>query len=787
MFKNYLKATWRNLIKNKTYSILNITGLAIGVACAALIFLWVEDELTYNHQFERRDRIYKVMENQTYDGQVMTFGSTPGPLAAAIKTDIPGIKNSARITWGERALFTLGDKSIYEQGNYADSSYLDMYTLPFIKGSSATAFADIHSIVVTEKMANKFFGSASEAMGKNLKMNNQQEYTVTGVIQDLPKNISLRFEWLVSFRVYEERNAWLTNWGSNSLQTMVELAPNANLAAINKQLSGFIKAKMNNETTTQPFLFAMNDWRLYSKFENGHQVGGRIKYVKLFSIIAWIILIIACINFMNLATARSEKRAREVGVRKVLGAGKQMLIAQFIGEALVMALLSVVLAVLLVYLALPAFSKMVDKELTMQLFKPLHFGSLLAIGLVCGLFAGSYPAFYLSSFNPVAVLKGLKLKTGVKAIVFRKGLVIFQFAISIVLIICTTVIYQQIQHVKSRNLGYDKDHLLITPGYKSLVDHFPAVKSQLQQTGVVDNAALSDQYILNIGSNTGDFKWQGKDPNKQILIQLVNSGAGLFNTMGMKMKEGRDFYDASTVDSNNVVINEKLASLMGKSGGIGQIINRGDRQLRIVGIVKNFVYNDMYAEPEPVIFFYAPANTYNIFIKLKPTSDLPGAMAKVETVIKANNPAYPFESNFVDEYFDSFFKSELLIGKLAAVFAALAIFISCLGLFGLAAFSAEQRKKEIGIRKVLGASTSGITNLLSKEFLQLVGLACIISFPLAWWLMKNWLNDYTYRTSIHWWVFAVAGVVSMLIAVLTVSFQAVKAALANPVKSLRTE
>jgi ABC-type antimicrobial peptide transport system permease subunit len=452
-----------------------------------------------------------------------------------------------------------------------------------------------------------------------------------------------------------------------------------------------------------------------------------------------------------------------------------------------MALISVILAVFIVYLALPGFNKMVDKELTIQLFKPLHICFLLAVGIVCGLFAGSYPAFYLSSFNPVSVLKGLKLKTGVKAIVFRKGLVIFQFAISIVLIICTTVIYQQIQHVKNRNLGYDREHLVMTPGYANLVSHFPAVKTQLQATGAVDNAALTDQYILNIGSNSGDFSWQGKDPNKQILIQMVYTGSGLFNTMGMKLKDGRDFYEASTIDSNNVVINEKMAALMGKSGVVGEIITRDNRQLRIVGIVKNFVYNDMYAEPDPVMFFYDPAHTYNMFIKLKPTNDLQGAMAKVEKVIKANNPAYPFESNFVDEYFDSFFKGELLIGKLAAIFAGLAIFISCLGLFGLAAFSAEQRKKEIGIRKVLGASTSRITNLLSREFLILVGLACIISFPVAWWLMRNWLSDYNYHTTIHWWVFALAGIVSMLIALLTVSFQAIKAAIANPVKSLRTE
>lgn len=447
-------------MKNKIYSFLNIFGLAIGIACAALIFLWVEDELTYNNYFSNRNNLYKVKDRQTYDGTTFVFDATPGLMAQAMKAEIPGIKNTARSTWGNQLLFSLGDKTVYEQGNYVDSGFLKMFQLQFSKGNADKAFNQLYSIVISEKMANKFFRT-TDVIGKTLKVNNKQDYVITGVIKDLPENVSFKFDWLAPFQIYENDNTWLKDWGNNGVVTYVELQPNADTNSINKKLYSYVQTKQDS-TLAKMSIYPMNRWRLYNNFDtNGKEKEGRLKYVNLFSVIAWIILIIACINFMNLATARSEKRAREVGVRKVLGAAKRKLIIQFIGEALFMSLLSTLFAIIIILLSLPAFNTLVEKQLTLDIFNPSHFGALLLIAVLCGLIAGSYPAFYLSSFNPVAVLKGLKLKTGNAGFV-RKGLVVLQFTISVTLIISTIIIYQQIQHVKNRELGYNKQGLIYT-------------------------------------------------------------------------------------------------------------------------------------------------------------------------------------------------------------------------------------------------------------------------------------------------------------------------------------
>jgi putative ABC transport system permease protein len=526
---------------------------------------------------------------------------------------------------------------------------------------------------------------------------------------------------------------------------------------------------------------------LYDSFENGKEVPGRIKYVNLFSLIAWIILIIACINFMNLSTARSEQRAREVGVRKVLGAGKGKLIGQFIGESLILALVSAVIAVAIIYLSLPAFNSLVEKQLSLNLTNPLHIGGILAIAIICGLIAGSYPAFYLSSFNPIMVLKGLKIKASGSAGFIRKGLVVTQFSISIILIISTILIYQQIHHIKNRDLGYNKQDLIYVQLQGKMRQHFNAIKNDLLSTGVVKNASLSNSRVLNLGSNTGDFGWTGKDPNKQVLITVEGVSPEYISTMGMHLKNGRDFYPDAKGDSNNIIINETLAKLITKKDAVGSILTNGGQNYTVVGVIKDFIYNDMYSPGSPLILFSDTSNTNFMSIRFKTGSNLKTALSKVENVIKSANPGFPFEYKFVDEQFDQLFKTETLIGKLASVFAVLAIFISCLGLFGLAAYTAERRTKEIGIRKVLGASANGLAGLLSKDFLKLVAISCIISFPIAWWIMNNWLESYAYRIKINWMIFLVAGLLALFIALITVSFQAIKAAIANPVKSLRSE
>jgi ABC-type antimicrobial peptide transport system permease subunit len=534
----------------------------------------------------------------------------------------------------------------------------------------------------------------------------------------------------------------------------------------------------------------MNDWRLHSKFEEGKQVGGRIQYVRIFSIIAWIILAIACINFMNLATARSEKRAREVGVRKVLGAGKKSLIWQFIGEAIVMAFLSLILATTIIYFVLPAFNKLVEKQLVIGLDDPVHLVSLLLIGLICGLVAGSYPSLYLSSFNPIWVFKGINLK-GSGATLIRKILVVGQFTISIGLIICTIIIYNQIQHIKNRELGYNKENVIQTGVRGQMKNNFQVIKNQLLSSGYVENVALSNLNQLYMGSSTGAFAWDGKDPSKDVLVTQDIITPGYIKTMGIQLIKGRDFYADAKSDSLNLIVNETFARIILKDTKreeiVGSILRVDSTSYTIIGVVRDFVFDDMYGKSDPFVFQSYPENFGYMYVRLKPQANTEKAVSKIESIVKSNNPGYPFNYIFMDDEFDRLFRSEMLIGKLSRIFALLAIVITCLGLFGLAAYTAERRTKEIGVRKVLGASVTGIAGLLSKEFLKLVIISSLISFPLAWWLMHNWLQNYAYRTQISWWVFIMAAVLALLIALFTISFQSIKAALANPVKSLRTE
>ncbi len=790
MFKNYFKTAFRNLRKNATYSFLNIFGLAIGITCAALIFLWVEDEVNFNHNFAKRDYLYHVMQNEKSDAGISTNGSTPGPLAAALKADIPGIVNSGRLSWAMDELAVLGDKSIKENGMYADPSVLSMYSLPFIYGNPATALNQPQSLVINETMAKKFFGD-SNPVGKVIKMNAKGAYsvdglyTVTGVFKDLPANCYYHFQWLSPYTTWENANDWLKPWSNNLTETIVQLSPTANTSSINNKLKNYLSTKVDG-STNQCFLFSMNDWHLRGNFVNGVQDGGNIKYVNLFLIIAITILLIACINFMNLATARAEQRAKEVGVLKVMGAGRKGLIGKFISESLLMSFIAVLFAVGLLYLLMPFYNNLVQKQLSLNLFNPLHIGCLLAIGLIAGLIAGSYPAFYLSSFNPIKVLKGIKIKSAAGVIFIRKGLVIVQFSASVILIISTIIVYQQVQHIKDRDLGYSKNNLIYMDLQGNMKDHFNEIKNSLIATGYVENAATSLHDALHVYSYGDGYTWQGKNPNMKLPVYSNVVSSEYISTMHMKLIEGRDFY-AGNVDTSRIIINESMAKLMGKEGKVGNIIISGPYKLIITGIIKDFIYNDVYGSSAPLILVNGGYAATVMAVRFKPNVNLLQALEKTGEVMKKENPGIPFEYKFADKDFDAIFSAETLIGTLAGVFATLAVFISCLGLFGLAAYTAERRTKEIGIRKVLGASVTGLTRLLAKDFLQLVIVSCIIAFPAAWWFMHNWLQGYEYRTTISWWVFVLAGITALLIALLTVSFQAIKAAIANPVKSLRTE
>lgn len=788
MDKNYFKIAWRHIKKNKGYAFINMIGLSLGMACAILILLWVNDEVQYNAFQKNYKDLYQVIENQTYEGKTYTFSALPGPFAPAVKNELPEVKYATRTDWGTKLLFSLGDKNIYEQGYYADPDFVKMFSFELIRGDTSKILKDPTSIAITDKMAEKFFGK-DDPIGKTLKVNNDKEYKIVGLIKEPPLNSTLKFSWLAAFKIYEDKNQWLQQWGNNGIQSFVQLKHGADVKQVDKKLHDFI-AKKDTQAIAKPFLLAMKDWRLRSHFEDGKYAGGRIEYVRMFSIIGLLIIIIACINFMNLATARSEQRAREVGVRKVLGAGRSTLVKQFFGESIMMSFAAMIIAALIVFLVLPSFNTLVEKKLAFDVTNPVIWAGLPLLALVCGAIAGSYPSLYLSSFNPATVLKGLRIGKNSATIYVRKGLVITQFVISIVLIISTIIIYSQIEHVKDRQLGYDKENIIYMTVKGKMNEHFPAILQDLLLTGAVENAALSNSRIINVGSSSGDFAWAGKTPDSKLLVSMDWVSPQFISTAGMKLALGRDFYPDITSDSSSIIINETFAKIIGKENPVGNIIRRDNgkgKELKIVGVVKDFVFNDMYKKPDPLILFCDTSNVSNLLVRLKSKQNLQQQLAKVESVIKANNPGYPFESRFLDEDFNGQFKSEMLVGKLSRVFALLTILISCLGLLGLAAYTAERRTKEIGIRKVLGATVANVITLLSKDFLRLVGISALIAFPLAWWFMNKWLQDFAYRINISWWVFVFAGVLASIIALLTVSFQAIKAAIANPVKSLRTE
>jgi len=788
MIKNFIKTALRNLWKTKGYSFLNIFGLAVGIAAASLIFLWVESQLGYNDNFANKKNIYVVKSKQTYDGATYVFESTPGPFAQSVAKEIPGIKHAVRMSWNSPMLFSVGDNNIFQTGVYADGSIADVLSLDFLEGDRNTAFDQVNNIVLSETAAHKLFGNRP-ALGKTVKTNNSEPFIIAGVIKDLPKNSSYDFQWLIPFKKFEAGQDWLENWGNNGVQTLVQVEDNANVDQINKQMMDFVKRKTNGEVTfSQNYLYPMERWITYNQFDNsGNEIEGGIKNIRLFTFIAWVVLLIACINFMNLATARSEKRAKEVGMRKVVGASRKSLVTQFLGESLVLATISSLVALLLIYIFIGPFNAMIGQELKVNLSAPLHLLFLLVITLACGLFAGSYPAFFLSAFKPLTTIKGAKQKAGSGSLV-RKGLVILQYTESVVLIICTIIIYQQIQHNKNRDLGFDKSQVLTTALQGDMAKHLPLIKNQLLATGVVQEVGVSDMSILNINSNTSGFSWDGKDPNASILIGMLRSDEGLIPALDLKLSDGRNFHQNFVGDSTSVIINEAFAKLIKKDGLVaGSIISYGEEKFTIAGVVKNFVYNNVYADPEPMLFL--PMNRDNgiMTIKTKAGVDLPDAIQQIEKVIVKNNPGFPFDYKFLDDSFNNKFKAELFVQQLSSVFALMSIIISCLGLFGLAAFATEQRAKEISIRKVLGASVSGLIQMLNREFVTLIAISCIIAFPIAWMIMSKWLTNYAHHVEISWTIFVISAVAAIVIALLTISSQAFKAAIANPTKTLRDQ
>ena len=796
MFKNYfpaghyMKTTMRNLWKNKAFSVINIMGLALGLACSLLIMLWVNDEYKVDAFHKNGKRLYSVFERQIRDGQVNAFHGTPGILADEMKRVIPEVQYATNYAWNELATFEANNKIIKENGNHAGQDFFKMFTYPLLEGNAITALQSPSDIAISKKMAEEFFGSPAEAIGKTIRHQNSTDFKITAVFDNLPQNSTTQFDYIINWYSFLEGNSWAKDWGNNGPPCYVMLREGTDAKAFAKKTEKFLD-NYNKEQNAHSYIRLgierYGDVYLYSNFDkNGYVSGGRIQYVQLFSIVAIFILLIACINFMNLTTARSVKRAKEIGVRKVVGAVRFALVRQFIGEALIIAGISVVISLLLVTLTLPAFNQFTHKQIQLPINEPLFWSGIAGLLLITGFISGSYPALYLSSFKPVRVLKGLPKFSG-SALWFRKGLVVFQFVLSIILIIGTIVVSKQVNYIQTMNLGYDRENLLYIPLEGDLIPKYQLFKNQVLQTPAIKDVTRITDVPTQIENGTGGVDWIGKDPNKDIEFTQSAVGYDFVKTMHLKVVEGRDFSKDFPTDSVGYLLNESAAKIIGYKDPIGKPLTFWRKKGTIIGVLKDFHFNSAHTPINPIIFRMGEDMSWgSALVKTKP-GKTKEALASLEKICKELNPKFPFTYKFSDEEYAKLYKSEEVISRLANSFAFLAIFISCLGLLGLAMFTAEQRTKEFGIRKVLGASPLVLFNLLSREFLVLVLIAMIVASPLAWIAMSSWLKNYIYHIDISWWMFAAAGLLSLVIALITVSFQATKAALANPVKSLRTE
>lgn len=790
MIKNYFKIAWRNLLHNKTFSLINIFGLALGMTCSLLIMLWLKDELKRDKFHANDKRLFRVMENQYYSGDISTFPASPGILAENIVKDVPEIEMASQMLWEEQPLFTVGDKFDKEKGRYVQKDFLRMFSFKLVKGDPATALARPDAVVISKKLADKYFKS-EDPIGKMIKIDNKENVIVTGILEEIPELSSLKFDFLLSYDIWFKQNDWAKEWGNNGPRCYVMLAANTSVDKVNAKIKNYIKTK-NKESNVELFLQNYGESYLYSNWDNGKQDGGRIEYVRIFSGVAIIILIIACINFMNLATARSLRRAREIGVRKVVGAGKRQLVAQFIGESVFVSFLAILVSLLIVALILPSFNELTEKHLFINLIDPSFLLIILGLTVVTGVISGSYPALFMSTLKPIVVLKGLlKFRSG--ATYFRKGLVVFQFALSIILILGMIVIYRQISYINNKNLGFAKEDLLYMPLEGPMAKNFMAFKEELLKQPGIKNISSAQSSPLEVGSSTQGVRWPGKDTTKLILFSNNPITYDYVKTMGIELIGGRDFDPSFSLDTMNYLVNEAAARKIGYKDPVGKELTMWGDKGTIIGLMKDFHHNSLHVPIEPLILRLFKGSWVNeggywgnVIIRTEKGKSKQ-AIASMEKTFKKFNPGFPFKYYFTDDEIAKNYKAEHTVSKLSRYFAFLAIFISCLGLFGLVTFTAEQKTKEIGIRKVLGASVTGIVRMLSKDFLKLVLIASVIAFPVAWWAMNKWLMDFEYRVDIGWWVFVAAGITALLIALLTISFQSIKAAIANPVKSLRTE
>jgi len=789
MYRNYLKIALRGFTKHKLTFFINLFGLALGLWAAILIGLWVKSELEMDRQFTDIDQVYRIMAHQKYGPDIFTTTSTPGILANELKNVYPEVERAATYSWNVKNLFVNGDNKIKLDGFYAGEDYLHILRFNLLHGDRDRALSEKNHIVLTKESAIKLFGK-SDVIGETVLMKEpdaETSFVVQGVLESLTNTSMGEFEYILPFQFMFEKQylSWLKEWGNNGPNTIVKLNKEADWNAFSANIEKFILER-NEGSNVSLFAYPQKDLYLYGKFEDGIQQGGRIEYVKLFAVIGLFVLLIACINFMNLSTAKSQKRAKEVGVRKVAGAEKKALVYQFLSESLLITLFASVLALLLVYLTLPVFNNLTGKTMGIPYSDSYFWLQFLAVILFTGLVAGSYPAFYLSATKVVSVFRS-NTTAGKGIVVARKGLVLFQFTLATILIVSTVVVYQQISYALKKDLGYNKEQLLVIPVEGKLIENYDVFKNTLVQNSGILAISMSTHSLLGRSSSTGNVNWEGKDPDFTALFEIIQVDYDFLETTGMKLIKGEDFDPAKGADSvKGAIINRRAYELITQNNPDAVSFNMWGEDRNITGVVEDFHFQSFHQSIEPVVILLEGTFGNNVFVKLG-TNDIQNTLGFIKSTYEELNPDFPFQYTFMDENYAKMYNEDVRIRDLAKYFSILTILISCLGLFGLSAHVAEQKTKEIGIRKVLGASTASILNVINREFIIIVSVAILVGSGVGYWAMQEWLSGYAYRIDFEWWFIPLAAGVILSIAYLTVTLQALKAAQINPASTLKSE
>ncbi len=786
MLKNYFKIAWRNLSRNRGFAFTNLLGLTIGITCAIFIFLWVKDELQYDKFNKGYDNIYQAMATRDFKDNVFTDENMVFPLATALRETYPQVEAAAVTTQTQTTLINYKNTKLKRDVLYVNDDFLSVFTWQFVKGNAATALKDPASIVVTQSFAKSFFGDA-DPVNQVVKINNDQSFKVSAVVADPPGNSSVSFDALIPFNYSSEGTKRdMAEWRNSSWRVYLRVKPGVTETQASTFVHAIMKGHNPKEKISTYFAFPMGKWHLYHDFKDGKNIGGMIEYVRLFSIVALVVLLIACVNFMNLSTARSEKRAKEVGVRKTLGSARRQLVLQFYAESMILTFLAFIVSTILVLLLMPMFNQLVDKHLSLNIGEPLFWLGAVVIILFTGVIAGSYPALYLSSFNPVKVLKGTML-AGRNAVIPRRVLVVGQFVISILLISSTIIVYQQIQHVKSRDMGYDANNLIMIPNNPDMNRGFDALRQDLLQTGMIASVTRSFSPITDIWWLSPAPDYPGKPEGNPVIFSGMFADKDFSKTMGVKISSGREF-EGVPADTSNMLLNQAAVDALNLKNPVGMQMRYGDRTYTVIGITDNIIMASPFETVRPMMTYYGNNNNFNwVNLRLNNGVQPKNALKAIGAIYSKYSPNDLFDYQFADQEFGKKFYTEELISRLTNIFAGLAIFICCLGLAGLASFTIEKRLREIGIRKVLGASVSQVLMLISKEFLRLVAIAFLIAVPVTWYLMHNWLQKYTYHADMSVWTFGLVGLGLLMLTMLVVSLNTYRAANANPVKSLRSE